>query len=149
PHQLFQTHGWLRQWANHYLDHRTRLSILVARQDGRLVMVWPLVAIRALGLTRLCWMGEPVSQYGDVVVEDGPARFDLLRQSWTLVKSLGADVIHLRKTRSDAVVFPLLQQADAVAVDFAAAPYLDLSDTDDYESYQRRYPGKKRARRRR
>jgi CelD/BcsL family acetyltransferase involved in cellulose biosynthesis len=149
PHQLFQTHGWLRHWANHYLDHRTRLSILVARQHGRLIMVWPLVAIRAVGLTRLCWMGEPVSQYGDVLVEDGQARFDLLRQSWTLVKSLGADVIHLRKTRSDAVVFPLLQEAGAVAVDFAAAPYLDFAGTDDYEAYQRRYPGKKRARRRR
>src|SRR5262249_19714182 len=32
PHQLFQTHGWLHHWANHYLDHRTRLSILGARQ---------------------------------------------------------------------------------------------------------------------
>ena len=149
PHQLFQTHGWLHHWVNHYLDNRTRLSILVARQDGRLVMVWPLIAIRALGLTRLCWMGEPVSQYGDVLVEDGPARFDLLRQGWALVKSLGADVIHLRKTRSDAVISPLLQQAGAVAVDFAAAPYLDFADADDYETYQQRYPAKRRARRRR
>src|SRR5262249_29689814 len=64
PHQLFQTYGWLHHWANHYLDDQTRLSIVVARQDGRLVMIWPLIAIRAVGLTRLCWMGEPVSQYG-------------------------------------------------------------------------------------
>jgi CelD/BcsL family acetyltransferase involved in cellulose biosynthesis len=149
PHQLFQTFGWLCHWANHYLDHRTRLSVVVARQEGRLVMIWPLVAIRAVGLTRLCWMGEPVSQYGDVLAEDGPARVDLLRQGWALVKALGADVIHLRKTRSDAVVFPLLQQAGALAIDFATAPYLDLASAEDYQDYERRYSAKKRARRRR
>src|SRR5262249_12099809 len=75
PHQLFQAYDWLRHWADHYLDDRTRLSIVVVRQGGRLVMVWPLVAIQRAGLTRLCWMGEPVGQYGDALVEDGPARF--------------------------------------------------------------------------
>ena len=46
PHQLFQAYDWLRHWANHYLDDRTTLSIVVGRQGGRLVMIWPLVAIR-------------------------------------------------------------------------------------------------------
>jgi len=149
PHQLFQTFDWLRHWTNHYLDHRTRLSIVIARHDGRLVMVWPLIAMRTVGFTRLCWMGEPVSQYGDVLVEDGPARIDLLRQGWAFVKSLDADVIHLRKTRRDAAVFPLLEYAGAVVTDFAAAPYLDLASAHDFEAYQRRYPAKRRARRRR
>ncbi len=147
-HQLFQSHGWLRHWADHYLDDRTRLSIVAAWQDGRLVMAWPLVAIRVKGLTRLCWMGEPVSQYGDVLVEDGPARSDLLRRGWSLVTSLDADIIRLRKTRSDGCVFALLEHAGAVATDFAAAPYLDLASAADFEAYQRRYPAKRRARRR-
>jgi CelD/BcsL family acetyltransferase involved in cellulose biosynthesis len=149
PQQLFQAYDWLRHWADHYLDDKTRLSIVVARHSGRLVMIWPLAAIRCAGLTRLCWMGEPVSQYGDVLVEDGPARFNLLSQGWAYVKSLGADVIHLRKTREDAVVFPLLRQAGALSIAVAAAPYLDLASAADYESYQRRYPAKRRARRRR
>jgi CelD/BcsL family acetyltransferase involved in cellulose biosynthesis len=149
PHQLFQAYDWLRHWANHYLDDNTSLSVVAARHGGRLVMVWPLVAVRRAGLTVLCWMGEPVSQYGDVLVEDGPARFSLLSQGWAYVKSLGADVIHLRKTREDAVVFPLLRQAGALSIAVAAAPYLDLASATDFETYQRRYPAKKRARRRR
>jgi len=149
PHQLFQAYDWLRHWANHYLDDKTSLSIVAARHGGRLVMVWPLVAVRRAGLTVLCWMGEPVSQYGDVLVEDGPARFHLLSQSFAYVKSLGADVIHLRKTREDAAVLPLLRQADALSIAVAAAPYLDLASAADFETYQRRYPAKKRARRRR
>jgi len=149
PHQLFQAYDWLRHWANHYLDDRTRLSVVVARQGGRLVMVWPLTAVRCAGLTRLCWMGEPVSQYGDVLVEDGPARFYLLSQGWAYVKSLGADVIHFRKMREDAAVFPLLRQASGRSIAVAAAPYLNLASAADYETYQRRYPAKRRARRRR
>jgi CelD/BcsL family acetyltransferase involved in cellulose biosynthesis len=149
PHQLFQAYDWLRHWIGHYLDDNTSLSIVAARRNGRLVMVWPLVAVRRAGLTVLCWMGEPVSQYGDVLVEDGPARFYLLSQGWAYVKSLGADVIHLRKTREDAVVFPLLRQAGALSIAVAAAPYLDLASAADFETYQRRYPAKKRARRRR
>jgi CelD/BcsL family acetyltransferase involved in cellulose biosynthesis len=149
PHQLFQTYDWLWHWSNHYLDARTRLSIVAARQGGRLVMLWPLVAIRTAGLTRLCWMGEPVSQYGDVLAEDGPGRFELLCYAWAYVKSLDADVIYLRKTREDAIVFPLLAHAGALPIAFAAAPYLDLASAPDYAAYQQRYPAKKRARRRR
>jgi CelD/BcsL family acetyltransferase involved in cellulose biosynthesis len=100
-------------------------------------------------LTALCWMGEPVSQYGDVLVDDGPTRFYLLTHGWAYVKSLGADVIHLRKTREDAVVFPVLRKAGALSIAVAAAPYLDLASAADYETYQRRYPAKRRARRRR
>ena len=149
PHQLFQTHDWLRHWARHYLGVHTRLSLVTAWQAGRLVMVWPLVTVQAAGLRRLCWMGEPVSQYGDVLVEDGPSRDDLLRHGWTTVTSLGADVIHLRKVRADGVAFALLRQAGALSIACAAAPYLDLASVPDYDTYQRRHPAKKRARRRR
>jgi CelD/BcsL family acetyltransferase involved in cellulose biosynthesis len=62
PHQLFQGFNWLRHWANHYLDSRLRLSIVVGHRDGRLSIVWPLVAQHVAGLKRLSWMGEPVSQ---------------------------------------------------------------------------------------
>jgi len=148
PQQLFQAYNWLRVWADHYLDEDTRLSIVIARQRGRLVMIWPLVAIRRAGLTGLCWMGEPVSQYGDVLVEDGPDRSALLSQGWAFVQSLGADFIHLRKTREDAAVFALLREAGAQSIATAAAPYLDLASAPDYETYQRRYPAKQRARRR-
>ncbi len=73
-HQLFLSFNWLWHWCNHYLvpDRTTRLSIVIARRDGRLVMVWPLVTERSRGLTMLSWMGDPVSQYGDVLIDDAP-----------------------------------------------------------------------------
>jgi len=65
------------------------------------------------------------------------------------VKSLGADVIHLRKVREDGAVFALLAKSGALSISCAAAPYLDLASAPDYDAYQNRYSAKKRARRRR
>src|SRR4029453_3887517 len=76
--QLFQTFNWNWHWANHYLDaasgerKRGALAIVTARRNGRLVMVWPLVAERVAGLRVLRWMGEPVSQYGAVLPAAAP-----------------------------------------------------------------------------
>jgi CelD/BcsL family acetyltransferase involved in cellulose biosynthesis len=147
--QLFQSFDWLRHWANHYLDNGSRLSVVTGWRHGRLVLVWPLVATRSAGLTRLSWMGEPVSQYGDVLVENGPARLDLLRRSWARVKMLAADIIYLRKIRSDAAVSVLLPEMGAIRTSSSQAPYLDLASASDFETYNQRYSGKRRSDRRR
>ena len=36
-------------------------------------------------MTKLTWMGEPVSQYGDVVMEPSASSIDLLRASWNFI----------------------------------------------------------------
>src|SRR5712691_8992863 len=57
PCQIFQTFNWLWHWANHYLDGGTELTVVTGRQDGRLEIVWPLVATRVAGVRQLSWMG--------------------------------------------------------------------------------------------
>jgi DNA-binding transcriptional LysR family regulator len=93
PHQFFQTFNWLWHWADHYLDCDTEPVIVAGWRHGLLVMAWPTIATRALGVRTIAWMGEPVSPYGDVLVEDGPGTLDLLRQGWARLTSLDADVI--------------------------------------------------------
>jgi len=47
-----------------------RLRLVIGRRDGRLAMVWPLIiTTNCFGLAQLGWMGEPVSQYGDALLE--------------------------------------------------------------------------------
>jgi CelD/BcsL family acetyltransferase involved in cellulose biosynthesis len=149
PCQVFQTFNWLWHWANHYLDGRTALSVVTGRREGRLVMAWPLVATRVAGLRQLSWMGEPVGQYGDALVEKTPDAHDLLRQAWAFVRGLDADLVYLRKTRSDAAISPLLDEIAAISTGPSCAPYLDLASADDFETYQRRYSAKARSSRRR
>lgn len=149
PCQVFQTFNWLWHWANHYLDGRSGLSIVAGRREGRLVMVWPLVATRVAGLRQLSWMGEPVSQYGDVLVDQMSDAHDLLRQAWAFVRSLDADLVCLRKIRNDAAVSSLLGEIDAISTGASSAPYLDLASAKDFETYQQRYSAKTRSSRRR
>ena len=89
PEQLFQTFEWLSCWADHFLDAADSLRIVVGRREGRLVMVWPLVETRGpLGFTKLAWMGEPVGQYGDALIEPGSAaRASSPRLGWRCARS--------------------------------------------------------------
>jgi CelD/BcsL family acetyltransferase involved in cellulose biosynthesis len=150
--QLFQTFNWNWHWANHYLagEKRRSLAIVTARRNGRLVMIWPLVAERVAGLEVLRWMGEPVSQYGDVLAEPAPDTHEIMRQAWQfIVTALGADALHLRKVRADARIAPLLREMGARRVAVAGAPFLDLASTPDFSAYEQRYSAKARKNRRR
>jgi CelD/BcsL family acetyltransferase involved in cellulose biosynthesis len=149
--QLFQTFNWNWHWANHYLQSARRtLAIVTVRQSGRLVMLWPLLIERSGGLKVLRWMGEPVSQYGDVLAENAADTPALMRQAWRfLTEDLGADAIFLRKVRADAVIAPLLAEVGLLQTASAQAPCLDLGDAPDFARYETRYSGKARKNRRR
>ncbi len=151
--QLFQAFNWNWHWANHFIGNgrgRTRLAVVTARRDGRLVMVWPLVLERRAGLRVLAWMGEPISQYGDVLAEDGPLQLEWLHQSWRFINTtLKPDLARLNKTRADSVVAPLLVELGAMSTQQLEAPYLDLASAPTFEDYAERYPSKARKNRRR
>lgn len=155
PTQLFQSFNWNWHWANHFLPPAGASggqtpSVVTVWRHGRLVMLWPLMMRRVAGLQVLHWMGEPASQYGDVLVEDLADRAELMQHAWQFVTTqLGADALHLRKVRADAVIAPLLRELGVRQTAAVEAPYLDLASAPDFESYAKRYTGKARKNRRR
>jgi CelD/BcsL family acetyltransferase involved in cellulose biosynthesis len=149
-HQLFQSFKWLWHWCNHYLDADTELSILTGRVNGRLVMVWPLVKVRMAGLTELAWMGDPISQYGDALMDDVSGAEDILRQAWKhLAAYSGADVVKLRKVRKDARLTFLLEELRGDITERLVAPYLDLGSAPNFAEYEKRYSSGSRRNRKR
>jgi len=154
--QLFQRFNWLWHWCNHYLadpqaaGQGPRLAIVTARREGRLVMVWPLVSERAGGVKTLSWMGDPVNQYGDVLVDDADDAEAILRAAWKfIVARSGADVVLLRKVRADAAIAPLLSANGAIATEKLGAPYLDLASAPSFAEYEKRYSSGSRRNRKR
>lgn len=150
---VFQQFNWNWHWANHFLhtdDGRVRLAIVTGRRNGELVMVWPLVIERLAGLRVLAWMGEPVSQYGDVLVENGPDRFQMLQSGWHHIKvHLRPDVLRLNKTRADSAIAPLLADIGAISTQRLEAPFLDLASAPTFAIYEQRYANKARKNRQR
>jgi CelD/BcsL family acetyltransferase involved in cellulose biosynthesis len=132
PEQLFQTFEWLSCWADHFLDATDSLRIVVGRRDGRLVMVWPLMETQGpLGFTKLAWMGEPVGQYGDALIEPGPAARASLAAGWRAVRALNADAALLRKTRADSNVATLLGE-EALLCEQTLAPFARFGGKADF-----------------
>jgi CelD/BcsL family acetyltransferase involved in cellulose biosynthesis len=156
PAQVFQTFNWNWHWARHYLSDAEggidglKLSIVTGRRDGRLIMVWPLVSQRVRGITQIFWMGEPVSQYGDVVIDDVPDAKDVMRAGWEfLVQHAKGDIVRLRRIRADAAIAPLMAEIGATISDRQAAPYLDLASAKSFADYEQRYSPRARRNRRR
>ncbi|MGL4395506.1 MAG: GNAT family N-acetyltransferase [Hyphomicrobium sp.] len=154
--QVFQTFNWNWHWANHYLGSSpngipgVELSVITGRRDGRLIMVWPLVKERVRGITQIFWMGEPVSQYGDVVIDSIPDSLDVMRAAWQhLSRNARADVMRLRRVRADATVAPLMSEINAHLTATALAPFLDLGSAPDFQTYEQRYTPHSRRNRRR
>ncbi|MEQ1714538.1 MAG: GNAT family N-acetyltransferase [Hyphomicrobium sp.] len=154
--QVFQTFNWNWHWANHYLSCAPggipglKLAIVTARRAGKLVIIWPLVSERMRGITQIFWMGEPVSQYGDVLIDDIPDSLDALRAGWRFLKSHAkGDIVRLRRVRADAAVAPLMAEIGALASNQQTAPYLDLASAETFDAYEQRYSSKARRNRRR
>lgn len=154
--QVFQSFNWNWHWANTYLDGAPggikglKLSIVAGRRDGKLVMVWPLVSERVRGITQIFWMGEPVSQYGDVLIDNIPDALECLRAGWQFLKAHArGDVVRLRRVRADAIIAPLLNEIGALASNKQVAPFLDLTSATDFAAYEQRYSSRSRRNRRR
>jgi CelD/BcsL family acetyltransferase involved in cellulose biosynthesis len=145
--QVFQNFNWLWHWANHFLNDKTQLRVVTGWRDGRLAMVWPLVATKKLGMTRLSWMGEPVSQYGDALVEVGPVAKPMLKQGWDQACRCGADFVLLRKTRASSLIASVI--APAIPCGTEAASVLDFRNANDFDDVLSCLSSKKRSSRRR
>lgn len=149
PHQVFQSHVVLRHWAAHYLDAQTRLSIVTLRRDGRLVMVWPLVRQRRFGMVTLRFMGIPIAQFGDVLVEGAGDEALLLEMGWRAVRALRADIFEARKLRADSVLARSGLLAGAAATEQIEAPFACLARRVGQDGPSQAYPARERSNHRR
>ncbi len=154
-HQLFQSYNWCWHWCQTYLNaekkrNPIKLSIVVGRVDDLPVMIWPLITDRSMGVRYACWMGMPVSQYSDVLVEQGPNQMAWLIEGWQFICSrLSADLICLPKVRGDSALSGLLRRLSLEPVQQNEAPYADLSKLNSYEEYASRFSARLRKNRRR
>lgn len=156
PAQVFQTHGFVSLFARTYgLGSGTSgtrctcaLAVVTARREGRLVLVWPMIVRREFGLKVLSWLGEPIAQYGDVVLDPSERPAETLLGTWThVLETLAPDVLRLRKVRADAAVMPLIHALGVKACDLVEAPSITLAAGGS--AFETRQSSKARKNRRR
>lgn len=150
---VFQSFNWLWHWRRHYFSGTEAggtLAIVTGRKRGRLAVILPMMVRLSRGLKRLMFMGQPVSQYGDILHDPAVVDQSELAESFRfLIAETKADVLHLRKVREDAGITPLIRSLALTPVESNQAPFLDLSSAQTFEEYQQRYSSKARKNRRR
>jgi CelD/BcsL family acetyltransferase involved in cellulose biosynthesis len=150
--KVFLTYNWNWHWCRHYLSEGgSRLAVVVGRHEGAVVSIWPMVTQRRAGLRVATFMGLPVSQYGEVLIDrTDPRSGAWLKQGWDFVRNrIGADLVLLRKVRDDSAAGALMRELAVPRDNEQFAPFIDLAGEADFESFDQRYSGKDRKNRRR
>jgi CelD/BcsL family acetyltransferase involved in cellulose biosynthesis len=149
---IFQSFNFIWRWCRQFLDgESTKLAIVTGYRQGWLVMVWPTAIETRRGVRRAVFLGSPVAQYGDVLIDRSlPDWQTWLARGWDfLVEASCPDVVSLCKVRSDAALTPILARLGARESNVQTAFEVDLSNSANLTAFDERYPAKARKNRRR
>jgi CelD/BcsL family acetyltransferase involved in cellulose biosynthesis len=144
PQQVFQSHAFLTHWARHYLEPSMTPHVVVARRDGRIVMLWPLVLRRRFGACVLQVMGAPVAQFGDVLAEPG-IDAEVVAAAWSALDRSGADLFLAQKIRADSALLGLQAPRRPVLLSQSQAPFADLAGRVGSDGPGTAYPARERS----
>lgn len=124
----FQSFDWCCAWMRAGAGGRDRWRIVAVRDGARLVALWPLERERMLGARVLHWLGEPWTQYGDVLVADDRFRLEHLATGWREIASwTDIDLVKLGRVRVDSALSALPGLSGRTIVHREGAPFIDLS----------------------
>lgn len=144
PHHVFQSHSFLRHWAEHYLGVKAKLLVVCGRIENELVMVWPLILTRKFGVKVLTFMGAPTAQFFDVLIDERVNRTPFLNAGWRTVSGIQADVFVSNNIRSDAM-FRSCTAANIVEYNDTTAPFAKLFHRVDGENPGPVYSARERS----
>ncbi len=150
----FQSHAWLSIWCETHLRQASsgpvRLAIAVVRQGRAVCLICPFAVEHVYGLKRLVWMGDPASQYGDVLLDhDRASSTEIAAAFRHVLDHVTPDIIRLRRVRADAAAAPFLRGEKAAIAATNQAPFIDLSKASTPDAYAARFSAKARKNRRR
>jgi len=107
-------------WTKVAQPRGRKLCCITLREQGRLVMVWPLVAYR-----KLCWtvvrpLASESTDYTSILVEDTPATSIAIDRAWDAVqKKIGADIILLPYLNAESRLFEVASAKRGVVTKIA------------------------------
>jgi CelD/BcsL family acetyltransferase involved in cellulose biosynthesis len=149
PRQGFQSFAWMRSWAAHYADDGHDLRIVLGYRSGELALIWPLGLRRQCGIAILQFLGEPLNQYHDVLIDDDAPAEALMAAALGYVRSLPHDVLILRRVREDSILAPALLAAGARVERRERAPFIDFGEANSFATFEASLSPKTRSNRRR
>ncbi|MFM0339738.1 GNAT family N-acetyltransferase [Paraburkholderia fungorum] len=127
---------WLA-WQQVAKPHGRHLRCIVCRENGRVVMIWPLVMSRRALWTYLVPLSPEGGDYSSVLVAEGDAAPALIEGAWQAARrGCGADFIHLPYLRERLHLYALVAREPHVLRAEAHESYVaKLRDETDWDQY--------------
>ncbi len=151
--QPFQSFNWHWHWCRNYLcpDNQDKnLRIITLWENNKLVMLWPMQIKTFLGRKHLHFIGDPVSQHNDILLDRRADKIKLLHAGWRFIKdNLSIDLAVLRKVKSDAIIYPLIQDLRAHRTGVEQGLHIDFRNYKNQGEYKLRFKTKERKNRKR
>ncbi|MCA8957669.1 MAG: GNAT family N-acetyltransferase [Planctomycetes bacterium] len=135
--QMFQTHAFTEAFTRSATpEANARLRVLVGREAGRTVLVWPLIRRRRGPFVVLEQVGGLLAPYDDVLVcRDGAERERVSAALDFLATRSGVASIHLRGLREHAVAAGPLASRFGAPVGATLAPFVPTERFADGDAY--------------
>jgi PST family polysaccharide transporter len=102
---LSQSFAWCRAgWETTARPRGRRLCVLVMRQAGRTVLIWPLARRGSLLAAEALPLGPEGTEYAPILVEAGPEAVERVRAAWSFCERRRlADIVTVPFVRADSV----------------------------------------------
>ena len=137
---LSRSFGWcLAGWRTTAVPRGRRLSIVVMRENGRIVLIWPMTTDRRMGIRIARALGPESTEYDPILVEADPEAGRRVALAWDFVRHRGA---------ANVVTVPFVEEGSATATALATgaiyqtnhmlpAPETLFPENETWETYWR------------
>lgn len=139
----FQTFDWCKNWCRYYLNgapdsSKMRLQIVTFRKSGQLACVLPLVLqTRTLGLTVLRSLGNPMTQYSNLLWDKDVLSASNMQNSWlTFSQSVKSDVILFDRFPKTSQMAEILDPDHLIQETGDISLIMDLNEVENWEIFK-------------
>lgn len=127
-------------------EHENAYYVICVLEADKLVGLLPLVVWHKKGRKILTGFSEPYQQYTEMLCDPDCDPKQVFEQMQSCFKDSGADYVHLGQVRHDGPLFAGCESCFDHSEEEKAAPFVDLTQWEDYDGY---YNHLKRATRKR
>ncbi|MCR9138484.1 MAG: GNAT family N-acetyltransferase [Alphaproteobacteria bacterium] len=136
---VFQTYSWCRHWAEVFVGRPNTpwsLCVITVWQSRDLALLCPLAVTRHGPFKIARWLGDPLTQYGNVLVSPDARGEPVVDLFWRELKATGEfDLALLRFVREDSTIAAMLER-HAVEMSREQAASVDLTQFENFQGFE-------------
>lgn len=132
---FFQTYAYcLHSWYEIGVPTKKSLFCIVVRENGKLVLVWPLMKGRKGPLRILRPLGPSAAEPHDILLDPSCYTYPA-RLAYKMIKYAKCDMLNLPFVTVGSILDRIIAKDKNIGIDPDVAPYANIQDQTDWNTY--------------